>query len=307
MFKRNLKYKILTPNGFEDFDGINKEYKETIKIIFSNGKYIRVSKDHIFDNIKVKNLCIGDFIPDIEGGVEIIDIIKDNKFVDVYDPLNVENNLYYGNDIVNHNCEFLGSANTVIDAEVLKEILGKTKNPILVDLGGHFRVYEKPLNGAEYVLGCLPEGEKVKTDGGIKNIEEVLPKNKLYDIDGNLTDINNIQIYKDFEGCVYDVNLYGCFRSTKFTGEHPIYSSISPEMKRDRNHYIYGNNRYRNFNFYYNKVKNLSEDDWVCFPNIYRNKKISMDKVKKIFNNYGKNCRKDFIIDDNILENEDFW
>lgn len=49
--------------------------------------------------------------------------------------------------------EFLGSANTVIDADVLKKLLEKKVNPEVIDLGGHFRIYEKPISGAEYVLG----------------------------------------------------------------------------------------------------------------------------------------------------------
>lgn len=49
--------------------------------------------------------------------------------------------------------EFLGSANTVIDADKLKELLTVSIDPIHVDLQGKLRIYEKPLAGATYVCG----------------------------------------------------------------------------------------------------------------------------------------------------------
>ncbi|MFW6029242.1 MAG: hypothetical protein ACOCRO_03210 [Halanaerobiales bacterium] len=202
--------------------------------------------------------------------------------------------------------EFLGSANTVIDADKLKELMKKGKEPEHVDLQGRLRIYEKPLSGATYVCGCLPVGEKVLTSNGMKNVEHVLPDDKLYDINGNETDIENIQIYKNYKGDIYEISIYGSLRKTRFTEEHPIYASISPKMKRKRNHPIYGNSRYRDFNFDYHKVKNLSIDDWVCFPNIYKNNIISDKELKNKIKEYSIESRIDFRIDNNIILDKNF-
>ena len=48
--KNNTKYEILTPNGFESFDGVRKIKKKSIEIFFDNGLSIRGSFEHlIFD------------------------------------------------------------------------------------------------------------------------------------------------------------------------------------------------------------------------------------------------------------------
>jgi len=52
-----------------------------------------------------------------------------------------------------HEVEFLGSASTVIDPDVLEQLLANYIEPILLDLEDHLYVYEKPKEGAEYVLG----------------------------------------------------------------------------------------------------------------------------------------------------------
>ena len=44
----NKNYKILSKNGFSTFNGIRKQQKECIKIIFENHDPIIVSKDHVF-------------------------------------------------------------------------------------------------------------------------------------------------------------------------------------------------------------------------------------------------------------------
>jgi hypothetical protein len=49
--------------------------------------------------------------------------------------------------------EFLGSTNTVIDSDILEQIIGLWKEPIHYDLNNKFSIYEKPVDGAIYVLG----------------------------------------------------------------------------------------------------------------------------------------------------------
>jgi intein/homing endonuclease len=203
--------------------------------------------------------------------------------------------------------EFLGSTNTVIDPNVLEIVISGIEEPILTDLNGKLLIYEKPEQGNTYVIGCLPPNEKVLTNNGIKDIIDVNHTDKLYDENGNETKIKNIQIYKDFEGYVYDIETYGSIRKTKFTGEHPLLISHQPkEMKRKRNHPIYGTTRYRDFDFQYTKTENVNIGDWVCFPNIY-NKTISFDDLDKKWNKYKEITRMDFQLTENPLKDKDFW
>lgn len=53
-------------------------------------------------------------------------------------------------------CKFLGSTNTVINPEVLRTLLNMDIDPRFFDLKDRLRVWEKPIDGAKYVLGCDP-------------------------------------------------------------------------------------------------------------------------------------------------------
>jgi hypothetical protein len=49
--------------------------------------------------------------------------------------------------------EFLGSTNTVIDPDVLENIVSQWEDPIHIDLRGKLRIFEKPLEREIYVMG----------------------------------------------------------------------------------------------------------------------------------------------------------
>lgn len=203
--------------------------------------------------------------------------------------------------------EFLGSTNTVISPDVMEYLFSMYNEPILTEMNDKFRIYEKPLKDAKYVVGCLPPNENVLTVNGLKNIIDITPSDILYDNNGNETKIKNIQVYKDFEGDVYDIETYGSVRKTKFTGEHPLYASHQPiKMKRMKNHPTHGMNRYRDFNFQYIKTEDVNINDWICFPNMY-NKIISNNELDKKWDKYNTITRTDFQIKDNPLTDKDFW
>jgi hypothetical protein len=52
--------------------------------------------------------------------------------------------------------EFIGSTNTLIEPNVLEVILKANENHILTDLGNRLRIWEKPVQGAKYILGVDP-------------------------------------------------------------------------------------------------------------------------------------------------------
>ena len=58
-------------------------------------------------------------------------------------------------------------------------------------------IYEFPIESPPYglyVAGCLLPGEKVSTEKGLMNVEDVTLDNKLVNIEGELVNIHNLQI-----------------------------------------------------------------------------------------------------------------
>lgn len=90
-------------------------------------------------------------------------------------------------------CKFLGSTNTVIHPETLRTLLHMDKDPKFTDLKDRLRVWEKPINGAKYVLGCDPAkgtGEHFSTIQ-ILRINSVKPVDltQVACFEDNLTDV----------------------------------------------------------------------------------------------------------------------
>lgn len=52
-----------------------------------------------------------------------------------------------------HECEFLGSTNTVIESETIENLYTQIKDPVHTDLQGRLKIYEKPIRDFQYVLG----------------------------------------------------------------------------------------------------------------------------------------------------------
>ena len=133
----NKKYKILTPTGFQSFDGVRKLNKNTYyDILLSNGKSIKCSDNHPFilngHEIKANELSIGSKIDGTNSDfVTIISICKKFIPIDLFDILEVNNgNVFNVDGIVSHNCDFTTSGNTVIAPEILTACRKLVKDPI---------------------------------------------------------------------------------------------------------------------------------------------------------------------------------
>jgi hypothetical protein len=132
MFKINSGYKILSPSGFVNFSGIQKVYKPFYHhIIFDDNTEIKCSNNHPFGKEKIVYNEI------VEEGIWL------------YDPINVDKgNLYYANNIISHNCDFLGSADTLISPSKLQTI--PFADPIASNAG--LDVYERVQKDHEYII-----------------------------------------------------------------------------------------------------------------------------------------------------------
>lgn len=164
-----------------------------------------------------------------------------------------------------------------------------------MDLDGAVEIYEEPKRDSEgnvfmnrYYAGCLTPGEKVLTNHGLKNVEDINNNDLLLNKDGEFVSINKfLKFYKEQED-VYEFKVSNIFRTTKFTKEHPIYVSdriTKYNTKLDRQ-------RQYEFNFDFKTADLVKEGQWTKSPNIYR--KETNDYLNLNFNK-------------KILKDKDFW
>jgi hypothetical protein len=148
MFKLNKDLLVKTPTGFKSFSGIQKVYKPFYHwIIFEDGTEIKCSENHSFGSEKIKASTIK--VDDILQGKKIVynEIVEEGVYL--YDLLDVgEDNLYYSNNIVSHNCEFLGSVNTLINPAKLRNLV--YEDPIKKNAG--LDVYEEAKEENNYLI-----------------------------------------------------------------------------------------------------------------------------------------------------------
>ena len=103
----NTEWEVLTSEGYQDFYGIKKTKKQSIKIYFDDDTHIVCSLEHKFYENKqyvyANTLKIGDTLTN----KTIVDI-QENGVVDLYDLLEVENGHHYTmNGIEGSNCAFI--------------------------------------------------------------------------------------------------------------------------------------------------------------------------------------------------------
>ena len=118
-----------------------------------------------------------------------------------------------------------------------------------------------------YIGGCLTPGEKVCTYRGLVNVEDVTLDDRLLNKDGKFVEIKNLQRYEKENEPIFKIKPYGSFRTTTFTGEHPIWVH----------------------NKGFIKAKDLKEGDWLEIPNLYSRDGMGFrdDKLLKLYYFYG--------------------
>ena len=128
MFKLNTKFNILTDEGFKHFDGINVLTKESYyKFTFENNLGLVCSEHHpiktISGFITADKLNYTDLIKTKLGFSKIVSKEFFTKQIKLYDPIKVaDTKSYYSNDILSHNSEFLGTGDTFISGEILRQL-----------------------------------------------------------------------------------------------------------------------------------------------------------------------------------------
>lgn len=165
-----------------------------------------------------------------------------------------------------------------------------------MDLDGAVEIYEEPKKDSEgnvfmnrYYAGCLTPGEKVLTNHGLKNVEDVTINDKFYNNDGETVSIQRLLNRKVSNYNCKEIKLSNTYRTLKTTFEHPFYASKNIKRIKEND-----------FDFKKTRLFDLSKGDWIKYPNIY--KKETNINIDKILNKYTtRNTYK------NIFKNPDFW
>lgn len=152
----NSQLKILTPDGYKDFYGIKQSEKECYRVVHSDGEII-VSIDHkfqLYDDTfeEIQNIIPGEIIKHKNGFYSKILRKIPIGIRKVYSPIQVKDTeTYISNDIVSHNCSFIGSSKTLVSGDAIEKL--RVENPIKIAYDYCMRVYEEPVKGALYIMG----------------------------------------------------------------------------------------------------------------------------------------------------------
>jgi len=145
---------IETPKGFEAFYGLNKIERDWfVHLILSDGTELKCSPRHGFfswgKEKSAMHLIVGDKIDTKSGLLEIVYAEIVDGLIELYDAVNAgKDHTYYTNGVLSHNCDFVGSINTLINATKLKNMPFKDPKQILGDID----IYETPQEGHVYTL-----------------------------------------------------------------------------------------------------------------------------------------------------------
>lgn len=158
---KHHNFKIKTPDGWSSFHSIQKKSSRQTLLIETDSGSIKTTMDHVFKTsigfLEAQFLEYGHKIISSTGEAFVLNV-EPGEIEDVFDPIEVksENHLYYSNDFVSHNCEFLGSSGTLISGEALSNLTHVL--PIQDSQG--LKMYEAPIPGKSYV--CMVDVSRGK-------------------------------------------------------------------------------------------------------------------------------------------------
>ena len=144
--KRNTRYEVLTPNGWKSFDGIRVSQKSSYVKIMTDKGFLTASGNHrVLTNSDWKHaatLSVGDAIRHANGDAKVVSVEPIEAEIALYDLLEVDGGYqYYTNGFVSHNCEFLGSQDTLVKAAKIASLT--FAEPIAKSPDG-LTIYENP-------------------------------------------------------------------------------------------------------------------------------------------------------------------
>lgn len=161
--QNTLGYKIKTNIGYKKFSGIScNGEQDVLEVIFENDISVKCTSDHEifvdwFESKPISKLKVGDSVLSSNGFLKIIEINKCGKEV-VYDVLDVDGvNRFYANDILVHNCQFIGKTGTLVDSLSMGRLMESTRNKtysFVID--GDIRFYKDLNKYSKYLVAIDP-------------------------------------------------------------------------------------------------------------------------------------------------------
>ena len=152
-YKINKKYEVWTPSGWRSFGGIRKLQKSCSVQISTTDDKLKCSSNH---RIKTKdgwkladNILQDDCVLSEKGIEKVISVIKETSKIELFDLLDVDTKEYYTNNIVSHNCEFMGSEDTLIRPTKLSALV--YDNPMHTTVDG-LTIYKEPIKNHNYTI-----------------------------------------------------------------------------------------------------------------------------------------------------------
>lgn len=169
-----MEDQVLTNSGYKKFKAIKKSiHKKYYEIKFLSGDILKCTSGHIFETpagpITAKKLKKTDELIHKDGNTfyEYKKLIR-KKFV-AYDLVDVDSgSIYYTNNILSHNCSFLGSSNTLISGSKLMHLVATIPEVEQQYLS----IYKQPEEGHIYVA-TVDTGAGLSQDYSVVNIIDV--------------------------------------------------------------------------------------------------------------------------------------
>ena len=127
MFKKNSRFQISTPSGFKDFIGVQEVCREgQIEIGLENDTILKCSPNHRVSTIEgmklAKNIVLQDMVETKYGHFPVIRLDSTSGVHSFYDIVGVEDGEFYANTVRTHNCDFVGSSDTLISASKISSL-----------------------------------------------------------------------------------------------------------------------------------------------------------------------------------------
>jgi hypothetical protein len=111
IYAPNTEYEILTPNGWEEFEGIflnENANKESCKITFTDGTFVTATLEHRFFingvETRVNDIIVGDRL-DSHNTIKTVADLTSVVLEDTYEIFNAENHVIIANNINSHQCD----------------------------------------------------------------------------------------------------------------------------------------------------------------------------------------------------------
>lgn len=142
--------KIWNGREFVDFDGITKKkFRETLTVSLNDGSSLICTPNHKIKTKKKFRKAIDlEEGNKLENNTSVTSVSLNGFLTTVYDVVNSKTKTYQTNNVISHNCSFIGSSNTLIDSSVLAQI------PITVPIQSihNMNYFETPKQDHTYVM-----------------------------------------------------------------------------------------------------------------------------------------------------------